>query len=200
MGKLIITDLSKLKITKVKNWAIYFNYDNEKYLLHGCRDGGEYGYTLFKRVQLNKNEYALEYMNGCISFDDFVRGRFLKEYNKYPLIYSHIDKKYFVNKLVEWRLIEYCDRYISKEGNEQMNKNIEDISIDTGIQLFPEFDLYDYKSNLEKLKQRYENKINKAKEDRDMADEYDVGLIDGFIEGLETAIRDIEDILDGLVV
>ena len=29
-----IKDLSKLKITKYKQWALHFNYDGKKYLLH----------------------------------------------------------------------------------------------------------------------------------------------------------------------
>ena len=38
-NKLIISDLSKLKITKIKSWAIYFTYNNKHYML---KDMGEW--------------------------------------------------------------------------------------------------------------------------------------------------------------
>ena len=34
-------DLSLLEITKIKPWAIYFDYGNKHYLLHGKADGCE---------------------------------------------------------------------------------------------------------------------------------------------------------------
>lgn len=77
MGKLIITDLSKLKITKVKNWAIYFNYDNEKYLLHGSCCDYEYSSNLYKRIPIN-NKYELVYMAGEYTWDDYIKGEFIK--------------------------------------------------------------------------------------------------------------------------
>ena len=54
---------------------------------------------------------------------------------------------------------------------------------------------YDYKKNLQHLKERYENKIKNIK-DYMICDSYDEGLI----QGLNIAIHDIEDILDGLEV
>lgn len=32
---MVVNDLLLLEITKVKPWAIYFNYGNKHYLLHG---------------------------------------------------------------------------------------------------------------------------------------------------------------------
>ena len=58
--KLEITDLSKFKITKLKPWAIYFTYDNIKYLLHEYSDDDS-NIVLYKRIQLNNSgKYKLE--------------------------------------------------------------------------------------------------------------------------------------------
>ena len=54
---------------------------------------------------------------------------------------------------------------------------------------------YDYKKNLQHLKECYENKIKNIKDDM-IYESYDEGLI----QGLNIAIYDIEDILDGLEV
>lgn len=56
---------------------------------------------------------------------------------------------------------------------------------------------YDYKKNLEHLRERYINKIHWYMEriNKENQDSYN-----GVIEGLSTAIHDIEDMLDGLYV
>lgn len=60
---------------------------------------------------------------------------------------------------------------------------------------------YDYKKNLRHLKKRYENKIRYINLHNDGKNATDDKLInDGLIEGLETAIHDINDMLDGLEV
>ena len=92
-----IKDLSKLKITKVKYWAIYFDYDGEKYLLHGSSVDYEYSITLYKRVPLDNNgKYSLETIYGRFTSTDCI-DEFLKQ--KHPKCYKHIDKEYFVKKL-----------------------------------------------------------------------------------------------------
>lgn len=61
--KLQIVDIKKLKITKVKSWAIYFDYDGEKYLFHESTDDYETSHTLYRRMDMNgKGKYKLEYM------------------------------------------------------------------------------------------------------------------------------------------
>lgn len=191
MGKLIITDLSKLKITKVKDWAIYFNYDNEKYLLHGSCCDYEYGYNLYKRIpDISKNRYKLDCIARDFSDDDCIRHEFTKESVKRGFTYSQIDKEYFVNKLVEWDFTEYnpIKPKIVGVGSNPSPKSKK-----------PQFSKqYDYRSNLEKLKKRYENKCKDI--DSTMLGDCDTGYNDGLVDGLETIIKDIEDILDGLDV
>lgn len=56
---------------------------------------------------------------------------------------------------------------------------------------------YDYRINLEKLKNRYENKIEELKDIKNFKNGNELITV-GIEIGLETAIQDIEDILDGL--
>lgn len=51
--KLKIDDISKLKITKIKVWAIYFTYNNERYILHESSEDYETYTTLYKKEPLN---------------------------------------------------------------------------------------------------------------------------------------------------
>lgn len=56
---------------------------------------------------------------------------------------------------------------------------------------------YDYRINLEKLKNRYENKIEELKDIKNFENGNELITV-GIEIGLGTAIQDIEDILDGL--
>ena len=103
--KLAINDLSLLKIDKLKNWAVYFTYDNEKYLLHGSSDGGDNSMTLYLRVPLDSNgKYKLETITGKYSSTDYV-SKYIKE-NKVgngrnrTIHYCDIDKEFFVKQLI----------------------------------------------------------------------------------------------------
>jgi hypothetical protein len=53
--KLKIDDIRKLKITKIKNWAIYFTYNNDRYILHESSKDYETYTTLYKKVPLNES-------------------------------------------------------------------------------------------------------------------------------------------------
>lgn len=103
--KLEIKDLSLLKITKVKDWAVYFTYDNEKYLLHGSTDGGDSSITLYLRIPLNDNgKYKLEPLNGKWTKDDYIANKYIRvdkvgKQNCRTIHYSEIDKSYFVKQL-----------------------------------------------------------------------------------------------------
>ena len=72
-----IHDLSLLKITKIKPWAIYFDYDEKHYFLHGKSDGYESVQELFER-HLNENGFwTLEFIksnygNECV-INDYIR-------------------------------------------------------------------------------------------------------------------------------
>ena len=104
MKSLEIKDLNKLKITKVKNYIIYFEYDNEKYFLKQSEKHNGYGYddciTLNRKIYVNKNRYTLE-----IIYDKLIElsiyGEFVSKNwnNKKGDTYKNFDKEYFVKRL-----------------------------------------------------------------------------------------------------
>jgi hypothetical protein len=104
--KLEIRDLSLLKINKVKDWAVYFTYDNEKYLLHGSSDGGDYSMTLYLRIPIGSDgKYKLESITGKYTSSDYVSdyinvNKLGKGKNK-TIHYCDIDKEYFVKQLTK---------------------------------------------------------------------------------------------------
>jgi len=76
--------------------------------------------------------------------------------------------------------------------------NMKDLQITTKNHWIDDFNKqYDYKKNLEHLRERYINKIHWYMEriNKENQDSYN-----GVVEGLSTAINDIEDMLDGLDV
>jgi hypothetical protein len=106
---------------------------------------------------------------------------------------------------------ENCNNYrigsleIEKEFDQLMKSedkidigNIKDLQTTTKNSWIDAFNAqYDYKKNLEHLKERYLNKIHWYMERINTENE---ASYKGIIEGLSTAIHDIEDILDGLEV
>ena len=93
-----IQDLSLLKITKVKPWAIYFDYDKKHYLLHGKSDGCESVQELYER-HLNKNGFCTlefiksNYGNEYVS-NDYIKFSRWKFWNKDKYVST-----YFVEKV-----------------------------------------------------------------------------------------------------
>lgn len=111
MGKLNITSLDKLQITKVKPWCINFKYDNTKYFLRSDSDE-DCVMQLYRREPAGKDKYTNTLMSSvisCISLNSLIKS----VGNKNTLVYSQIDKEYFVKKLTELGLVEgiYDDKY-----------------------------------------------------------------------------------------
>lgn len=79
----------KIKIYKVKPWAVYFKHDNEYYLLHYGGDLYEEKTTLYRKILDNNGKYELKYLHSCYG-------------NKIPScvfrsqVYSHINKIRFI--------------------------------------------------------------------------------------------------------
>ena len=57
-----IKDLSKLKITKFKQWALHFNYDDKKYLLHNSESDCTHRTSLWEKVMNDNNSFILDYI------------------------------------------------------------------------------------------------------------------------------------------
>lgn len=100
-----ITDLSLLKITRVREWSICFDYNGSHYLLHGQSEVGEgSGQELYERKLDNKGRYKLNHIKTKWHTDDniawdYIRCNFNNQ-NK-PIVYSQIDKPFFVYKLTK---------------------------------------------------------------------------------------------------
>lgn len=111
MNKLLkINDLSKLKIRKVKSYKLYFDYDNESYLLIDDSDEDSH-MSLYKRNFVAENRIQLEFISGAYTSDI---NQYIKDISKKQpthLVYSNIDREYFVKKLVENKLVDGNLRY-----------------------------------------------------------------------------------------
>lgn len=102
--KLEIKDISLLKIDKLKDWAVYFTYGNERYLLHGSSDGGDYSMTLYLRVPIGEDgKFKLEPIQGKYtsndSVSDYIKVNKLGKGKSKTIHYSEIDKEFFVKQL-----------------------------------------------------------------------------------------------------
>jgi len=106
---LTINNTSKFKITKLKpSYAMYFTYDNQKYLLHSKSDCGYRITTLYKR-NLIWNSYKLEIVSSVWwDYFDEIYSVINKNYtsiNGTPT-YSHIDKIDVLKVLNKAKLIK----------------------------------------------------------------------------------------------
>ena len=111
-----IKDISKLKITKYKQWAFHFNYDGKKYLLHYSESDCVHRTSLWEKIMNENHSFRLDYI--CGEFGDYVKdcGTFI------PNVYSHSDKVGLVKYLTRHKFvksdfgkeIESDDKKISK--------------------------------------------------------------------------------------
>lgn len=77
-----IQNVSLLKITKVKNWSILFDYDSKHYLLHGVEEYGEPDRQELYERNLNQNgKYDLEYQGTCYG-TAYVSRDYIKSKNR----------------------------------------------------------------------------------------------------------------------
>lgn len=96
-----ITDLSLLKITKVKNWAINFDYDGKHYLLHGDSEPGEGSWNSLYERELDENGcYKLELLI-TVDGEEWVENYYINRQKGKTIVYKNIDKEYFALKLTK---------------------------------------------------------------------------------------------------
>lgn len=97
-----ITDLSLLKITKVKNWSINFDYDGIHYLLHGCSECGEASWQdLYERTLDENGHYELKHLRRKMYSEEYVVYDYIKKQNGKNIVYKNIDKEFFAYKLTK---------------------------------------------------------------------------------------------------
>lgn len=96
-----IQDVSLLKITKVRDWSILFDYDGKHYLLHGTGESGEPDRQELYERNLNQNgKYDLEYKNACHG-TEYVSRDYIKSKSSKTIVYNQIDKDFFAYKLTK---------------------------------------------------------------------------------------------------
>ncbi len=102
---------SKIKIRKAKPWAIYFDYEDKKFLLHESSDCYESSTTLYERA-LENGKYKLKtvksYYGNIITLNYFS--------SKAGRTYSQVDTKKFLRKLVYKELVQ------NKEVSNELQK------------------------------------------------------------------------------
>lgn len=97
-----IQDLSLLKVTRVKDWAICFDYDDRHYLLHGASEMGEGSWQDLYERELNENgRYKLTFITHSNYGSEYVANDYIKRQNGKTIVYSLIDKEYFAYKLTK---------------------------------------------------------------------------------------------------
>lgn len=114
--KLKIDDISKLKITKVKVWAIYFTYDNERYLLHESSEDYETYTTLYKKEPINESgKFKLKWICNDI-------GRCIPHINyKYSRTYNQIDLNRFLWDMTWEGFFDTCYSETIEKRKQQIN-------------------------------------------------------------------------------
>ena len=100
MEKIKIKDLTKLKITKVTSWKVYFDYEEQHYMLIDDSDEDAH-LSLYKR-DIDNGKVNLTWMNGKVTT---LRIRsIIKDISKRrptSTVYANIDREHFVKKLLE---------------------------------------------------------------------------------------------------
>lgn len=106
---------NKIKITKAKPWAIYFNYENKKFLLHESSDCYESSTTLYERI-LKNGKYELETIASY--YGQIITLNYLNA--KIGRTYKQVDIKNFLRKLVYHDLVQ----------NKKINEEIEEMKLE----------------------------------------------------------------------
>lgn len=97
-----IQDLNLLKVTKVKEWAICFDYAQKHYLLHGQSEIGEGSWqVLFERTLDDCGKYHLERIKESGYAPEYVADDYIKKQKGKTIVYSKIDKEYFSYKMTK---------------------------------------------------------------------------------------------------
>lgn len=97
---LYINDLSKLKITKVNIWKIYFDYADKHYMLIDDSDEDAH-ISLYERIIDSNGKVELEFITGqilCGWVMQYIRNISTTKRPK-TLVYSLIDRMYFVKRI-----------------------------------------------------------------------------------------------------
>ncbi|WP_320973204.1 hypothetical protein [Enterocloster bolteae] len=97
--------MSLLRITRVRDWSICFDYGDKHYLLHGQSEIGEgSGQDLYERTLDKNGKYELKHIKSKWFVNENVAWDYIQcNYNKQnnSIVYSQIDKEFFAYKLTK---------------------------------------------------------------------------------------------------
>lgn len=103
---LLITDLNKLQITKIRYDKLYFKYNEQRYFVVANYDCGDSWYSLYKKSPCGKswNVKLITTSGWCNADIKYLLDD--KSRRSRNIVYSHIDKKFFVEQLVKNNLVK----------------------------------------------------------------------------------------------
>lgn len=120
MEKIKIKDLTKLKITKITSWKVYFDYEEQHYMLIDDSDEDAH-LSLYKR-DIDNGKVNLTWMNGKVTT---LRIRsIIKDISKRrptSTVYANIDREHFVKKLLELEFSSGIFEDVYNRNKEQIN-------------------------------------------------------------------------------
>lgn len=122
-----ITDISKLKFTKVKPWKIYFKYEDTEYMILDSNPG-ENSLSLYKRHKLKNGNHTVEHIKrATTNLKPYNMIRTVSSKFQNNIVYANIDKNYFVTKLLD---LGFSSGYLEERQSIYLDKlNKVDIQI-----------------------------------------------------------------------
>ena len=113
MEKIKITDLTKLKFTKVTDWKVYFDYEGQRYMI--IEDSDEDAHLSLYKRDIDNGKVTLTWLNGKVT--TLRIKSIIKDISKRrttSIVYTNIDREHFVKKLVE---LEFSSGIFENEYN-----------------------------------------------------------------------------------
>lgn len=104
MGRVIVDDIDRLRITLVREDRVNFRYDGILYSIQNNMWDGEDGVDIKKNIN-GKYKYVASLGGESLKTSDICRLNNGKKF-KNNVIYNHIDKGYFVRKLYNYGFID----------------------------------------------------------------------------------------------
>lgn len=94
-----LVNADTIKITRVRDWSICFDYGSKHYLIHGASECGEGSWNELYERTLDKNgKWSLTSLKTCRGNEYLVK-EYIKKQKGKTIVYSQIDKGFFAYKL-----------------------------------------------------------------------------------------------------
>lgn len=128
-GMIDIQDASLLRVTRVRDWSLCFDYGNDHYLIHGTSEVGEGQWQdLYKRTLDPNGKYTLRYVKNTWHGGEYVVKDYIKEQKGKTIVYSLVDKEYFAYKLTEMGFA--TGKYVKKVEMDKKKKELAQLKLE----------------------------------------------------------------------